>query len=142
MKLRGEIATDVARLIHDCNLSAEQKARVFAGLADDIREQVIAQVSLRMRLAEMKADKAHGRSWAEALRESAPVAVDKARNRVVVSEACGDLVLVWEDDRTAVPADSLSTVTVQKNGYRQWYIAGPSRGGFAVLRSPENVIAS
>lgn len=135
MKTRAEIASDVAKLVHDCHLSAEQKARVFAGLADDIRERVIADVAQRM-------ERASAARWTDALRVSATVTIDTAGNRVCVAETQGSLVLVWEDDHVAVPANSLDTVTVQPNGYRQWYIAGPTRGGYAVLRDPENVIAS
>lgn len=142
MKTRAEIASDIAALLHDCNLTAEQKGRVFAGLADDIRWQVVAQVARRMEIAEMTSDRVSAARWAGALRESAPVTVDKARNRVLVTTMGNDFVLVWQDDRTAVPADSLDTVTVQKNHDWQWYIAGPTRGGHAVLSDPLRVVAS
>lgn len=135
MKTRAEIATDVARLIHDCHLSAEQKARVFAGLADDIREPVIAEVAQLM-------ERVSAERWTAVLRVSATVTIDTAGNRVCVAEVQGSLVLVWEDDHVAVPANSLDTVAVQPNGYRQWYIAGPTRGGYAVLCDPSRVIAS
>ena len=142
MKTRAEIATDIAALLHDCNLTAEQKGRVFTGLADDIRWQVVAQVARRMEIAEMTAARCNGERWATALGTVTTITVDKVRNRVLVAAVDhGDLVLVWEDG-SAVPADSLDSITVQSQGYRRWYIAGPNRGGFALLCEPSHVAAS